>query len=82
MLLVWIKLLQSRAGGVIPNLFQPKVKRKPDFYFAVPTFEGQHYFPLFRHTKDGPPARYIPAEVSKHCSGAAVKRPEDTVLGA
>ena len=81
-LLVWIKLLQRGAGRVIPNLLPPKIKRQPDFYLAVPTFEGEYYFPLFRHSKDDPPARYILAEVSKHCSGAAVKRPEATALGA
>jgi hypothetical protein len=43
--------LQGGASGVIPNLFQPKIKRQPDFLLAVPTFKKETYSSLSCHRK-------------------------------
>ena len=33
--------MQGGAGGVVPDLLQPKIKRQPDFLFAVPTIKNE-----------------------------------------
>ena len=61
-LLVRIQLLQGDASGVIPNLLQPKIKRQPDFFLAVPTFKDETYSSHSCHRKTAPFSVVIPAE--------------------
>ena len=66
--LVWIYLLQGGAGGVVPDLLQPKIKRQPDFLFAVPTIKNETHSSHSCHRK-------VPLFVSHSLVG--IMRPDE-----